>query len=174
MTSIWGPAGWITLHSIALNYPINPTYNDVLILNSFMTSFANTIPCKRCKDDFGQMFIVYKKRYPRWSASRYDFFLFTLRAHNTVNRKLLKPVIETVAKCIKLLKYQASKTTFEQSRKFYISYIENYWKNLSIMNELNTTYWNVNSTDINTVSFPEADITTPIFNTDLLKDFISA
>ena len=32
---IWGPGGWLFLHSITLNYPENPTENDKMYHKNF-------------------------------------------------------------------------------------------------------------------------------------------
>jgi len=42
-TKIWGPLGWMTLHSISAIYPEKPSFADMEILKKFMDFFAATI-----------------------------------------------------------------------------------------------------------------------------------
>ena len=59
MTAIWGPLGWMTLHSISVCYPDNPSQHDVGILNQFMDAFTTSITCPHCKNDFENVFLKY-------------------------------------------------------------------------------------------------------------------
>ena len=35
---VWGPGAWLFLHTISLNYPTNPTYEDKENYKTFFTS----------------------------------------------------------------------------------------------------------------------------------------
>lgn len=169
MTSRWGPMGWMTLHSISLNYPENPSPEDKAILARFLQKFAESITCPSCKQHFFVIFENYRKRHPEWANSRYDLFLFTVRAHNTVNKRLDKPILQTVEDCLNTLKNVTKVTSFLIYRQNYCNYVMNNWarqfdgegmimaNSAKEMMRINNDYWNLRETDINSVSFPEAN-----------------
>ena len=170
MTAIWGPMGWMTLHSISVNYPENPSSLDIQLLNTYMDAFGECITCPHCKQDFASMFPKYKSLHPEWSSSRYNLFLAILRMHNTVNRKLDKPSPKTVAEALQLLKNATLYTKLPEYRQNYIDYVSRFWKSmrndpkgiialkfLNQMEKLNTEYWSLRESDFN-VDFPEAEI----------------
>ena len=100
MTAIWGPMGWMTLHSISLLYPNDPSPSDKQVLQSFLDDFANSITCPHCERHFKTIFENYRKLHPEWSSSKFQLFLFVARAHNTVNKRLEKPLKTTVQECL--------------------------------------------------------------------------
>lgn len=162
MTSIWGPLGWMTLHSVSLNYPIAPTIRDKTIAMRFLTLFADTITCKYCKDHFDRMFAIYTRNYPTFLDSRQNFAIFVFRAHNTVNKRLDKPKQQTVADCLRTLQTNIVNTPFAGFRSLYLSYLLRNWlKEFSgdsrilagharEMQKINDEYWNTldNTNDI--------------------------
>ena len=127
MTAIWGPMGWVTLHSISLLYPDNPTQNDKQILLKFLQDFAESITCPHCEKHFKTMFENYRKTHPEWSNSRFDLFLFIVRAHNTVNKRLDKPIQQTLEDCIKTLQNTTKSTSPAQYRIAYLNYLMSNW-----------------------------------------------
>ena len=126
-TKFWGPLGWMTLHSISAIYPENPTLEEKAILNSFMESFRESITCPHCKGHFTSMFNTYRIRHPEWNTSRFDFFLFVCRAHNTVNKRLDKPIFPTINDCIERLKLNTQQNSATTYRNAYINYLINNW-----------------------------------------------
>jgi hypothetical protein len=56
-TRVWGPAGWLFLHSIAQNYPWKPTDEQKKNYLSFFKSVGNVLPCRYCRDSY-QKFIT--------------------------------------------------------------------------------------------------------------------
>jgi hypothetical protein len=126
-TKFWGPLGWMTLHSISSIYPENPTPEERLLLEKFIELFRESITCIHCKSHFTGMLARYKRRHPEWSSSRYDVFLFICRAHNTVNRRLDKPVFPTLQSCIDNLKEITKVTSGATYRTAYINYLISNW-----------------------------------------------
>lgn len=126
-TKFWGPLGWMTLHSIASIYPENPTREERLLVEKFIEMFRETITCAHCKSHFTGMLNRYKNIHPEWTASRYDFFMFICRAHNTVNRRLDKPVFPTVESCIDRLIEITKITSGAAYRNAYINYLITNW-----------------------------------------------
>jgi hypothetical protein len=170
----------MTLHSISINYPENPTASDIATLNRFMDKFGECITCPACKDHFQGMFSTYKRYNPNWNSSRYELFLFVVRAHNSVNKRLDKPVIQTVADCIQTMKNNTAHNSFSIYRQKYITHVIRSWNSFQDstgfimasvardMDTINRQYWSFRETDINTISFPEADIVTPIVDTTMV------
>jgi hypothetical protein len=126
-TKFWGPLGWMTLHSVSAIYPEKPTVEERMILEQFVEAFRESITCSHCKGHFTGMFNMYRKQYPEWSSSRYHFFLFVCRAHNTVNKRLDKPIIQTLADCIETLKNATKVTSPAQYRNAYLNYLTSNW-----------------------------------------------
>jgi hypothetical protein len=126
-TKFWGPLGWMTLHSISAIYPEKPTSEERLILEKFVEVFRESITCAHCKSHFTSMLNTYRRVHPEWSSSRYHFFLFVCRAHNTVNKRLDKPIIQTLNDCIETLKTATKVTTPSQYRDAYINYLLSNW-----------------------------------------------
>ncbi len=126
-TKFWGPLGWMTLHSISAIYPENPTQEERMILEKFVELFRESITCPHCKSHFTGMLNMYRKTHPEWSSNRYHFFLFVCRAHNTVNKRLDKPIIQTLNDCIETLKNATKVTSPQQYREAYINYLIQNW-----------------------------------------------
>ena len=123
MTAIWGPMGWMTLHSISLLYPEQATVNDKQILKTFMSAFIESMTCQHCQQHFRVIFENYIRAHPEWSNSRFDLFLFIARAHNTVNKRLEKPLKTTVQECLDSIITASQYTPLSQFRKKYIDYV---------------------------------------------------
>lgn len=126
-TKFWGPLGWMTLHTVSAIYPENPTLEEKLLLERFMETFRECISCVHCKGHFTSMFNTYRRTHPEWNSSRFDFFLFVCRAHNTVNRRLDKPVLQTLNDCINRLKEITKVTSGLKYRTAYINYLIQNW-----------------------------------------------
>ena len=117
----------MTLHSISAIYPEQPTAEEKLILQKFMENFRESITCNHCKGHFTSMFNSYRNMHPEWNSSRFDFFLFICRAHNTVNKRLDKPVLPTLQACIERLQEIEKVTPAASYRNAYITYLINNW-----------------------------------------------
>tara|TARA_Y100000389_G_scaffold195770_1_gene227669 strand:- start:978 stop:1364 length:387 start_codon:yes stop_codon:yes gene_type:complete len=80
---IWGPHAWIFLHTITLNYPENPTYQDKQSHRFLFESLKNTIPCPKCREHYKENLI----RYPIQLDSKKDLINWLINIHNQVNIK---------------------------------------------------------------------------------------
>jgi hypothetical protein len=182
MSKRWGPIGWMTLHSISLNYPIQPSYEDKLILKKFFEKFANTISCPSCQQHFRLMFDLYKQQHPEWAESRYHLFLFVARAHNTVNRRLDKPIIQSVQDCLTTIKNNSVHTSLQEFRQKYIDYLIQNWgayqsgdgrimmNDVRELQKINNEYWNLrDNEDVN--NFPETDIAEAVSRQPVIPHF---
>jgi hypothetical protein len=153
MTKLWGPLGWMTLHSISFLYPVNPSAYDKLQAMTFLDSFVETISCHICKSHFIGMYNLYKKNHPEYLNSRQDFAMFIFRAHNTVNKRLDKPIQKTVSDCVKTLENAIANTSFAQFRISYLNYLARNWgkqasgegfiiaRNVKVLRQINDTFW---------------------------------
>jgi hypothetical protein len=170
MTKHWGPLGWMTLHSISLNYPDTPSVEDKQILSRFMNNFTESITCPYCESHFKTLFQTYKGLFPSWNASKYDLFVFIARAHNTVNKRLDKPLIRTVADCLETIKSNTKNTSLSGFRQSYINYLIGNWsRELSgegrlrmgyskELQKINNEYWSLRETNIDSLNFSETDV----------------
>ena len=52
MTSIWGPALWLTLHTISFNYPIEPTEEQKKYYYKYFKSLQYILPCRYCRENY--------------------------------------------------------------------------------------------------------------------------
>jgi len=128
MTSVWGPLGWMTLHSVASLYPDRPTESERQLMITWLDLFRDTITCPSCQGHFAELLTNYRAQFPNMLYSRNDFMLFTLRAHNAVNKRIRKPIYPTVQACFDALR---SNVKFNKSVTFRISYtnrLTSHWR----------------------------------------------
>lgn len=127
MTAIWGPMGWMTLHSVATIYPPDPTPEEQILMRTWLDMFRDTITCPSCRDHFTKMLAAYRQSFPNMLASRQTFALFTFRAHNAVNRRINKPVYGDVEACMDLLKTNVRSRPARDYRLAYLHHISRHW-----------------------------------------------
>jgi len=130
MTAVWGPLGWMTLHSVSTSYPIQPTSSERQLMYSWLDMFRDTITCTHCKGHFTTLLANYRVRFPNMLDSRQNFAMFAFRAHNTVNARLSKPVYATLEECMTVLKKNIENRTPADYRISYINHILRYWKSM--------------------------------------------
>ena len=128
MTAIWGPLGWMTLHSVATCYPESPTQSEKELMDSWLDMFRDTITCPHCREHFAGMLQTYRSTFPSMLNSRQDFSMFTFRAHNAVNRRLRKPIQATLEECMTTLQNNVKTRTAADYRVSYLNHIHRYWK----------------------------------------------
>ena len=88
--TIWGPKLWFMIHTIALNYPDNPTYQDRRSYEEFYNSLKYVIPCEKCRIHYTQRL----KRMPiiNHLDNSNTLFKYTVDLHNQVNKSLNKKI----------------------------------------------------------------------------------
>ena len=128
MTSVWGPLGWMTLHSVASLYPDRPTEVERQLMTKWLDLFRDTITCPSCQAHFAELLGNYRSQYPNMLYTRSDFMLFTLRAHNSVNKRLNKPVYPTVQACYEVLRNNVKTTKTLNYRITYTNHITRHWR----------------------------------------------
>lgn len=134
MTAIWGPLGWMTLHSVASLYPEQPTPAEKQLVSTWLDLFRDTITCHSCRSHFTEMYGLYRQKFPTMFHSRQELMAFTFRAHNTVNRRLNKPVYGTVAECMEVLHKNVQHRTAQDYRTAYLNHIRRYWRSMNDVN----------------------------------------
>jgi hypothetical protein len=164
MTTLWGPLGWMTLHSVSLIYPESPSAVDKQILKRYVDLFRDTISCPYCQSHFGIILNRYISENPNWADSKFDFFMFVVRAHNTVNNRLSKPKPATVQECLDSYKRNTQLTSAITYRHKYLEYLARNWSRemsgesfmrmgqVREMRRITDEYWNIKS-DESTSSF---------------------
>ena len=84
--STWGPALWTSLHAIAYGFPVDPTPADVQAARQFVESLRWLIPCKECRQHYGENI----RKLPPTLSSREAFVSWTVNLHNLVSSQLGK------------------------------------------------------------------------------------
>lgn len=130
MTSVWGPLGWMTLHSASSCYPDSPTPTEVTLMSTWLDMFQSTITCPSCKEHFGTALAGYRQNFPTFLASRRDFMMFAFRVHNSVNNRLHKPVYLTIEDCFRVLRENVKGRSAREYRIAYLNHIRRFWKTL--------------------------------------------
>ena len=160
MTAIWGPLGWMTLHSVAMCYPETPTAAEKELMRSWLDMFRDTITCPSCRGHFTTMLATYRASFSTMLNSRHDLAMFTFRAHNAVNRRLKKPVYSTVDECMATLKNNVKTRSARDYRVSYINHATRHWrifqditgitalKKLNEMRKIETDYFTSRDTNL--------------------------
>ena len=88
-TRVWGPAGWLFLHSIAQNYPWKPTMEQQENYLNFFRLTGNVLPCRYCRESY-QDFIKEPDTELKMNImkNRYSLVKWLYDIHNKVNKKL--------------------------------------------------------------------------------------
>jgi hypothetical protein len=127
MTSYWGPLGWATLHSASLLYSDEPSPAEREVIRRFVVLFGDTITCYTCRTHFQDMLAKYRNWNPGFLDTKREFVLFVMRAHNTVNKRIDKPILTTFQDCLNSLKNMESYSGFKSLRSTYLDYLQRNW-----------------------------------------------
>lgn len=130
MTSIWGPLGWMALHSASSCFSDSPLSSESTLMQTWLDLFQSTITCPSCREHFGIALNNYRRLYPQMMSSRSEFMLATFRMHNTVNRRLNKPIYPSVAACFEQLRTNVKTRSAREYRAAYLNHIRRHWRSL--------------------------------------------
>jgi hypothetical protein len=162
----------MTLHSVSTSYPDNPTLAEKQLVSSWIEMFRDTITCPHCREHFAGIHANYKRLNPNYLNSRQEFAVFAFRVHNTVNRRLKKPIYETVAACMERLQENVKNRPARDYRVAYINHIQKFWrtfqdvsgivalKKINEMRRIETEYFSLKDTQFN-VQLREEQVTVP-------------
>ena len=92
LTDQWGPDMWQIIHTIAKSYPKRPNVKDKTVAHQFTKYLALCIPCKNCQ----QHYIVNYTKHPPDLSSGPNFFKWTVKIHNYVNKKNKKKLVNDI------------------------------------------------------------------------------
>lgn len=79
--NIWGPQFWFMLHSITLNYPLDPTEKDKNNIKIFFTTLSELLPCSKCAKNFKKNLV----EMPIKCDNRRELFEWMIDIHNEIN-----------------------------------------------------------------------------------------
>lgn len=99
-------------------------------MSSWLDMFRDTITCIHCKQHFTELLATYRTSFPNMLATQHDFVIFTFRAHNAVNRRLNKPIYNTVEECMETLRNNVKTRKAQDYRISYINHITRYWRTM--------------------------------------------
>jgi hypothetical protein len=89
LTSVWGPSFWHVLHTISVNYPLNPTCEDKEHYKTFIMSLKHVLPCKYCRDNLTKNLKILPLN-PEALKNRVTFSKWMYKLHEVVNKYLGK------------------------------------------------------------------------------------
>ena len=95
MTKVWGPAGWVFLHSCAMGYPIKIDKKDKehrkrkRETKKFFESVGYVFPCRYCRESY--MLFIKEAPLAGHLDTRQNLCRWLYRIHNKVNKKLGVP-----------------------------------------------------------------------------------
>ncbi|EOX98441.1 Erv1/Alr family protein isoform 2, partial [Theobroma cacao] len=81
-----GRATWTFLHTLAAQYPENPTRQQRKDVKELMSILSRMYPCKECADHFKEVL----RANPVQAGSHDEFSQWLCHVHNVVNRSLGK------------------------------------------------------------------------------------
>jgi hypothetical protein len=185
MTAVWGPLGWMTLHSISTSYPEVPTPAEKHLVSAWIEMFRDTITCPHCRDHFTELHANYKRAYPNFLNSRQDLAMFAFRVHNVVNRRLKKPIYESVSACMERLRENVKNRSARDYRLAYLTHISRFWKTfqdisgltalkkINEMRRIEGEYFGPKDTNFN-VEIHEGDVVVPrgVLEKDAIQDTV--
>ena len=88
-TKVWGTPAWVFLHTIAFNFPLDPTSRQRHQYINFFKSMGNVLPCKYCRICYSKMIAQgpHKLMY-RVTRDRVTFAKWLYNVHNAINKRL--------------------------------------------------------------------------------------
>ena len=86
--TVWGDKLWFFIHTIALNFPDNPTYQEIKNYESFFDNLKYIIPCETCRMHYNQRQNI--NPVSKYLIDSNTLFKYTVDLHNEVNKSLNK------------------------------------------------------------------------------------
>ena len=82
--TVWGPKLWFVIHTVALNFPDNPTYEIIRQHEDFFNNLKYIIPCDKCRLHYTQR--LDKNPVTKYLKDSNTLFKYTIDLHNEVNK----------------------------------------------------------------------------------------
>jgi len=87
----WGPLQWRILHLLAFWYPVsNPTPEQQAAFIAYVRALVLLLPCPRCQRHWAEA-VASDAQLRAATAGQQTLLVWTIDAHNAVNRRLHKP-----------------------------------------------------------------------------------
>ena len=104
ISTIWGPAMWMVIHCITLNFPLEPTDEDRRHYQAWFEGLGHVLPCGTCRQNFRQnlLDIGYEPAVHFQSRRLFAYLVYLL--HNRIREMQQKPITTTFVQC--LTKYE--------------------------------------------------------------------
>ena len=126
MTRVWGPPGWLFLHSVTFGYPVKINqwdYKDNLKRMEYRNFFKNLgkiLPCRYCRESYDKFY--QEEPIDKFLDSRKSLTKWFYNIHNKVNNKLGVPKcdipsFEEIEKQYESYRAKCKKTTPEERSK---------------------------------------------------------
>ncbi|KAJ1975193.1 hypothetical protein H4R35_003259 [Dimargaris xerosporica] len=88
--ALLGQSTWRLIHTTMARFPIRPTDNEKQALNQFIFLLSRLYPCGDCAQHFQQLL----QELPPRISSRYEAEQWACEAHNRVNARLDKELLD--------------------------------------------------------------------------------
>ena len=89
MTSIWGPATWLMLHTISFNYPVNPSEEQKKDYYKYFKNLQNVLPCRYCRENLAKNLKTHKLT-KAVMKNRESLSIWVYELHEMINKMLGK------------------------------------------------------------------------------------
>jgi hypothetical protein len=116
LTSVWGPAAWLLIHTISFNYPVSPTDEQKRQYRDFILSLQHVLPCRYCRENLATNL----KKLPLTMShmkSRDTFSKYIYRLHEHINKMLNKPSNLTYCDVRERYEHLRARCTHQQKTK---------------------------------------------------------
>lgn len=114
LTSVWGPAAWLFLHTVSFNYPVSPTDEQKHQYREFILSLQHILPCRHCRENIKSNL----KKMPitlNHMKNRNTFSKYIYRLHEHINKMLGKPSSLKYADIRERYEHLRARCTHEQT-----------------------------------------------------------
>ncbi len=84
LPEVWGSYAWRFLHCVTIEYPTNPTRDDMENFRTFFDSLKYVLPCEKCRKNFAK----HMKKYPLTDevlSTKKNLIRWCIDLHNVVN-----------------------------------------------------------------------------------------
>ncbi len=88
---IWGSTFWKTLNLVVINYPPNPTNQDINDYKNFFISFGKVLPCKLCSVNYENHLNL--NDLENGLKNKKNLIDFLINLHNKVNKSTNKRIL---------------------------------------------------------------------------------
>ena len=100
VSAVWGPAMWLSLHCISMNYPSDPTDADKLNYRTWFEGLENVLPCGTCRKNFKVNLRDINYNPEKHFESRLMFSYMVFQLHNNIRKMQGKSTDMTFSDCI--------------------------------------------------------------------------